>query len=809
MKKTCALLMSVLLILPSGAIASPKEDDAVNKKEKDKKKWSLTWSDEFNKPEIDPSKWTYDIGNWIKDEEGNNISPGWGNNEKQYYTNSQDNSFINDGKLIIRAQKETTTDDSGTYDYTSAKLKTKGLFSQTFGRYEVRAKLPVGKGLWPAVWMLPEEDKYGGWAASGEIDIMESWGSKPNAVAGTLHYGETWPNNRYTGKEFKLPEGNGIDTWHTYAIEWEPGEIRWYVDGELYQTQNEWYAKGQNNPIKFSYPAPFDQNFYLIMNLAVGGWFDGDPDETTKFPQQMEIDYVRVYELKNGDYRDPIEPVPQPVDLPADAKQPLSDGNLIYDGNFERPFTVIDQNDKPLDPLYWNLVTLPDFGGQATVEEEVINDKNFAKITPHIPGSFLHSVQAIQNVSLGKSGRYKVSFDAKSTAERQIAVKAGGGADRGWTKYSNEESIKLSENLESYAFTFDMLADTDLAARLEFNLGNNGTAPVWLGNVRVEEITNEPINESHSKTPLRDGNHVYNGTFDQGNMDRLTYWNFVSNNKKNRAVVNEKSREFHAVLKGHLSDATDTYLVQKGIQLIKDNEYVLSFKGRSDKNRAIEIGLLNEDGSKSYVTPYKIKLDKESNVYEMNFTFSGETSDYNSQLLFFLGGDSADVYLDDISLKKLTNIPDYGNIDMNPLKNGDFRSELSFWTNYIHFDAKANVSSENEQAKISIDSEGNETWSVLLEQGNLKLVEGIPYELRFTTRSDISRDIEVTLENAQYYRYFNEKVDVGPDETTYTFTITPSTTDTLSLKFLLGKSTNSPIGAHTIYLDNVELKVKK
>lgn len=809
-KKIYAFALSALLIMPSGGTASADDDvDKEVQKKKGKAKWSLTWSDEFNKPQIDPKKWTYDIGNWIKDEDGNLITPGWGNNEKQYYTNSDENSFIKDGKLIIRAKKESTTDDSGTYDYTSAKLKTKGLFSQTYGRYEVRAKSPTGKGLWPAVWMLPEKDRYGGWAASGEIDIMEAWGSKPNKVAGTLHYGETWPNNRYTGKEFEFPFNEGINTWHTYAIEWEPGEIRWYVDGELYQTQNEWYAKGQNNPIKYSYPAPFDQNFYLIMNLAVGGWFDGDPDETTTFPQQMEIDYVRVYEMKNRDYRDPVEPTPKPVELPEDAKQPLEDGNLIYDGNFERPFTLINQNEQPFDPSYWNLVTLPDFGGEASADKEMIDNTNFAVITPQVPGAFSHSVQAIQLLSLGKSGRYKVSFDAKAASDRQMTVKVGGGAERGWGKYSNEENIKLGTALSSYSFTFDMLADTDLAARLEFNLGNNGSVPVWIGNVRVEEVTNEPIDESASKPPLRDGNHIYNGTFDQGAMDRLTYWNFVSKHKKDRAVVSEKSREFHADLKGHSTNKTDRYLVQKGIQLIKGNEYLLTFKGKADRARSIAIGVLDESGKQYYVTPAKVTLNKKSDTHEVRFTYEGETSDYNSQLIFYLGGNPADVYLDDIVLKKLTNIPDYNDVDMKPLKNGDFLSGLSFWSPYIHYDANAEIMSEEGKAMININSEGNEPWSVLLEQGNLKLVKGLNYELRFSVSSQIARNIEVTLENAQYKRYFAESIEIGTEKTTYTYKITPTDTDTLSLKFLFGKSLGSPLGEHEIYLDDVQLSVLK
>ena len=326
MKKWLAVALGTGLVLSYAGTGHAEKAD-----KKDNTKWKMVWSDEFTKQQLDRTKWTYDTGNWIVDQNGSVISPGWGNNEKQYYTDKTDNSFIRDGKLVIRAQEEKTTDALGTYDYTSAKLKTKGLFSKTYGRYEIKAKLPTGKGLWPAFWMLPEQDKYGAWASSGEIDVMEAWGSQPDKVAGTIHYGENWPNNKYTGKDYHFPAGGRIDQWHTYAVEWEPGELRWYVDGNLYQTQNDWYSKGKNTATNYSYPAPFDQNFYLVMNLAVGGWFDGEVDATTKFPAEMEVDYVRVYDLKNRDYREPVEPVYEDVTLPDGAKQPLADGNLVYD----------------------------------------------------------------------------------------------------------------------------------------------------------------------------------------------------------------------------------------------------------------------------------------------------------------------------------------------------------------------------------------------------------------------------------------------------------------------------------------------
>ena len=778
MKKTLAILLSAMLVLPAagfaGADGKQSNGSAAGKQtvKSDKSQWSLVWSDEFSGTEIDRSKWTYDIGNWIVDQDGNGIAAGWGNNEKEYYTDSNENAFIDDGKLVIKAKQEQVTDEFGTYDYTSAKLKTKGLFSKTYGRYEIKAKLPVGKGLWPAIWMLPEEDKYGSWAASGEIDIMESWGSRPNTVAGTIHYGEGWPNNKYTGKEFELPENRGIDKWHTYALEWEPGELRWYVDGELYQTQNKWYSKGKDNATNFSYPAPFDQEFYLVMNLAVGGWFDGDPDETTKFPSQMEVDYVRVYDLKKRDYREAVEPVAGPVVLPADAKQPLEDGNLIYDQNYEEPITVVDQSSVELDPIYWNFVKLPDFGGAGNLEVEEIDGKNFARTDITNPGNQLYSLQMIQNLSLGNGGKYKVSFDAKSTEPRSIMVKAGAGGSRGWVKYSNEVPFNLTNELQSYEFTFDMLNETDIASRLEFNLGGNGTNSVWIGNVRVEDITGTSVNPDAPKQPLPDGNHVYNGTFDQGGMDRLTFWNFSVDDAAAAASVSEETRELRVAIEDGGSYPEAVQLNQQGMYLVKGNDYKLSFKARSDEPRTIQASLLNVDGSQNYSEIKTIELtsNMEENTFE--FTMPEDVSDSEAQLVFNFGDVDGDVYLDDVVLLKTSNIPDYGNIDLYPLKNGDFADGLSSWTNYIHFDAAAGISLENEEAKVAIVNEGNEPWSVQLIQADLSLAKGVVYELSFAARSTKERKAEVTVENAAYTRYLSEVITLSDQMQQYSYEFT-------------------------------------
>ena len=242
--------------------------------------WQLAWSDEFNGTSVDTAKWSYDIGNGVG---------GWGNNELQYYTSRSTNVYLAGGFLNIVARKE-VPQYSG-FDYTSAKLKTDGKFSKTYGRFEFRARVPQGKGYWPALWMMSQDSVYGGWASSGEIDVMENKGRNPTTVGGAIHYGGPWPNNTYSALDYVFPGGGVATDFHIYMLEWSTNSIKWYVDGVLYQTRTSWYSTG--NP----YPAPFDQSFYLIINLAVGGRYDGDPDDTTVFPGVMQVDYVRVYDF--------------------------------------------------------------------------------------------------------------------------------------------------------------------------------------------------------------------------------------------------------------------------------------------------------------------------------------------------------------------------------------------------------------------------------------------------------------------------------------------------------------------------------
>lgn len=274
--------------------------------------WKLVWNDEFDGAAIDTNKWTHEVN-----------CDGGGNNEQQCYTDSSDNSYVEDGILKIVAKSEA----GQPLPYSSARLISKEQGDWTYGRFEIRAKAPRGQGSWPAIWMLPTDNQYGGWPHSGEIDIFESVnlgvplneGGVESTVHGTLHYGESWPNNDRSGHSYLLPGGeNPADDFHTYAIEWEEGEMRWYVDGVLYQTQLKseatynteghpdglahrgWYREDGGE--YFWDNSPFDERFHMILNFAVGGDWPanvnqgGIDDSAFDGTNKFEIDYVRVYE---------------------------------------------------------------------------------------------------------------------------------------------------------------------------------------------------------------------------------------------------------------------------------------------------------------------------------------------------------------------------------------------------------------------------------------------------------------------------------------------------------------------------------
>lgn len=292
------LIALAALALPLPALAAPEGGD-----------WQLVWSDEFDGPAIDPAKWSFDVDCW-----------GGGNNERQCYTDRPGNARVEQGNLVITARHEHTEGpalpasqranpakpgDLVSREYSSARLTTRGKASWRYGKIEVRASLPQGQGTWPAIWMLPEANTYGPWAASGEIDILEAVNlgtpckecpaGKEDTILGTLHFGKPWPGNTHKGEEVHRPAV--LAGFHTFGIEWQPDRIDWLLDGEIYATRQrtEWFTSGST-----SHGAPFDQHFHLILNLAFGGGLAEARGQkgvsNREFPKRFLIDWVHVWQ---------------------------------------------------------------------------------------------------------------------------------------------------------------------------------------------------------------------------------------------------------------------------------------------------------------------------------------------------------------------------------------------------------------------------------------------------------------------------------------------------------------------------------
>ena len=429
--------------------ASEKDDSDVP----EIKGYDLLWHDEFDGDAMDSSIWDYEPH-----------EPGWTNEELQEYTTSADNVFIRDGKMVIKAIK---TDRNGKDYYTSGKVKTQNKQDFTYGKVVVSAKVPEGQGLWPAVWMMPKDESfYGQWPKCGEIDIMEVLGSDVKTAYGTVHYGEPHAEQQGT---VVLDSGSFASDFHEYSVEWEPGEMRWYIDGELYHTVNDWFT-AVNGEDEKPYPAPFDQPFFVQMNLAVGGTWPGDPDETTDFDKaEFEIDYVRVYQKPEYDTN-----VTKPEQ---NYREALEDGNFIFNGDFS------EQEDLT-DDVNWKFLLFE--GGKGAAE---IRD-NTMIITSEDEGTVDYSVQLVQpELPMIKGKKYRVTFDAWADEERDIVVCVS-APTAGWIRYLQDTTLTITPEQTTYTYDFEMKDKNDPNGRLEFNLGHRGsTAAVYITNVRVEEIS--------------------------------------------------------------------------------------------------------------------------------------------------------------------------------------------------------------------------------------------------------------------------------------------------------------------------------
>lgn len=462
-----ALTCGVALI--SLASCGGKTTKAAKTETPEKEGYNVLWSDEFDGKKLDENI-------WHREER----EKGWTNQELQKYTSDEKNGFIRDGKFVIKGYEDevgtdTTTDTS---TYSSCKLRNNDDHSFKYGRVEVSAKTPTGYGLWPAIWMMPEKESlYGQWPKCGEIDIMEVLGDNVSKAYGTLHWGE--PHAEKQGNVVLDGDNTFASDFHEYAIEWEPGRIEWFIDGTSYLVVDDWFTAvdgGEEKP----FPAPFNQNFCIQINLAIGGSWPGNPEPGADYIKdaEFEIDYVRVYQKTEG-YDESSAKKPE-----KQFRSPDETGNYITNSDFQGDIYA----NEGVGTVGW--VTYKD-GGKFTTSK--FDDENGKGIAINITkkGDKEYSVQLFHTAMPFLKGKtYKISFDAWTDSADGFKIKevCVDAPNAGWQRYWKSE-VDLTTEKQTFEYTFLMEKKDDEAARFEFNMGKSAeNVTIYLSNVRVEMV---------------------------------------------------------------------------------------------------------------------------------------------------------------------------------------------------------------------------------------------------------------------------------------------------------------------------------
>ena len=708
----------------------------------------LVWFDDFNGSKLDTKSWNYEFH-----------EPGWVNNELQSYDDSAENTYVKDGYLVIQPIKKVS--DDGTVSYTSGRVNTQGKHAFTYGRFEARLKVPSGQGYLPAFWMMPDDESfYGQWPKCGEIDIMEVLGHQTDTLYGTLHFGE--PHSQDQGT-YTLSSGNFSDEFHVFALEWDPGEIRLYCDGIKYKTINDWYTKRPGFG-EVTYPAPFDQPFYMIFNVAVGGNWPGYPDATTPFDEraQMVVDYVKVYQKKY--YNDDVKKPAKAAVLDSAA------GNMI-----------VEDKDK------W--IFLNAQGGDGKLE---VNNGNL-DIYSVSDGPVEYAVQVVQGpVPMIKGNIYRYSFDASADEERTI-ISTVSAPERGWIRYFPDTKVTVTPTTQHFSWDFTMTDDSDAEARLEYNLGSQGSlATVHISNICLEKIGVADLDKGGLGL-LPDGNFVHNGQFQEGE-GRLENWDIENNAGAEISVTNTKGVRELKVSTPKSDVENDAVTVsQKNLSLPGGKELVLAFDAHASKTCYIGVALADFEKT--------VKLGKKTTHYE--FTYSAELP-IKATLLFKAAASGADVYIDNVVVK-----------ENSILLNGGFDSGLAGWELYSHENADSEAQAANNAAIVSINKTGNMDWMVQLKQSNILLEKGKKYRVKVGAKSDIDRKIMWALQrdgsgDDNWIPYSGTLVlDVSSSSQVFEHSFSmdyatdPNVIFTISMGAVDGKEINT---AHRVIIESVSLE---
>ena len=659
--------------------------------------------------------------------------------------------------------------------YTSGRISTQNLKTFTYGRFEVRAKVPNGQGYLPAFWLMAnDENVYGQWPRCGEIDCMEVMGQDTNKLYGTIHYGNPHAESQgtYTIKDGKESFSDGF---HTFTCDWEPGKITWYVDGIKYHEESNWHSttEGQGT---LTYPAPFDQPFYIILNLAVGGSWVGNPNEKTNFDNNpFVVDYVRVYQKDSYD-----ENVTRPEVKFEPTNEPDESGNYIKNSTFAEAEDLTDDTN-------WKFITALD--GAATAE---IKDNSMV-IKTEKAGTVDYSVQLVQaNVPFEKGATYEVSFDAQASENRKMNVDVK-APDRGYQSYMKTLVPELTTEMKHFSTQFVMKADSDVNGRLEFNMGNAGSGDIVLKNVVVRKTAEPDPNAKEEKTILANGSCIYNGSFQEG-KNHLGYWDITPEGADIKVTGLSDGRRL-------VTEGKSVTISQSDLAFKEGTAYALSFDAYA-QNGATVVATVG------------------GNTYKVNVEAGNEKKDYVVKI------PATAKFTDKTVSLKIEGAISLDNVKMvedAKIKNGSFNDSLSGYEVYVDSAAKATVVvdslKENNALDVTVDNTGADDWRIQIKQNNVLLEKGKKYKLSYEAKSSIDRKIRVVMQGGEalgwpVYSEHSDGQDANDGIVTLTseyqkfteeFIMTEETDAQAFLSICLGNVGGQITDQHRIVIDNISL----
>ena len=659
--------------------------------------------------------------------------------------------------------------------YTSGRISTQNLKTFTYGRFEVRAKVPNGQGYLPAFWLMAnDENVYGQWPRCGEIDCMEVMGQDTNKLYGTIHYGNPHAESQGT-YTIKDGEKSFSDDFHTFTCDWEPGKITWYVDGKKYHEESNWHSttEGQGT---LTYPAPFDQPFYIILNLAVGGSWVGNPNEETSFVDNpFVVDYVRVYQKDSYD-----ENVTRPEVKFEPTNEPDESGNYIKNSTFAEAEDLTDDTN-------WKFLTTSD--GAATAE---IKDNSMV-ISTENAGTVDYSVQLVQaNIPFEKGATYEVSFDAKASGNRKMNVDVK-APDRGYQSYMKTLVPELTTEMKHFSTQFVMKADSDVNGRLEFNMGNAGSGDIVLKNVVVRKTAEPDPNAKEEKTILANGSCIYNGSFQEG-KNHLGYWDITPEGADIKVTGLSDGRRL-------VTEGKSVTISQSDLAFKEGTAYALSFDAYA-QNGATVVATVG------------------GNTYKVNVEAENEKKDYVVKI------PATAKFTDKTVSLKIEGAISLDNVKMvedAKIKNGSFNDSLSGYEVYVDSTAKATVVvdslKENNALDVTVDDTGADDWRIQIKQNNVLLEKGKKYKLSYEAKSTIDRKIRVVMQGGEalgwpVYSEHSDDQDANDGIVTLTseyqkfteeFIMTEETDAQAFLSICLGNVGGQITDQHRIVIDNISL----